>query len=252
MKHEIIAIVQARMDSSRLPGKSLEMIGKWSLIELVMKRVNRSSRIDKVVLATSNNPKDDVLENHVKQLGFVVTRGSEEDVLSRFYDAAKSFEPTVVVRITGDCPLVSPRLIDYAIDVFVEKQADYLSLSIGNDKELAYPRGFDVEVARFKSLTDAAEKATKHYEREHVMPYLYAHPELFSVCYLDPVPGFSRPRYRLCVDTKQDLEVILRIHDFFGNGLVETDYREIVEFLDNNPQVVNINQSIKQKHFTEV
>ena len=119
MKHTIIAIVQARMGSSRLPGKSLEKIGNWSLIELVMKRVNQSSRIEETILATSNNPKDNVLANHVNQLGFQIARGSEKDVLSRFYDAAKPFQPTIVVRITGDCPLISPKLIDHAIDNFL-------------------------------------------------------------------------------------------------------------------------------------
>jgi spore coat polysaccharide biosynthesis protein SpsF len=251
MKYKTIAIVQARMGSSRFPGKSLERIGKWSLIELVMGRVNQSSKVDKVVLATSTNPKDDVLENHVRQLGFPVFRGSEEDVLSRFYETAKSFEPATVVRITGDCPLISPRLIDYAIDRFVDKQVDYLSLSVGNDKKLAYPRGFDVEVASFKSLSKAAEKASKQYEREHVMPYLYTNPESFSVYYLEPIPELSRPKYRLCVDTKQDLELILRVYEFFGEELFDAESRAIIQFLDENPQVAMLNQSARQKHFTE-
>jgi spore coat polysaccharide biosynthesis protein SpsF len=252
MKKKTIAIVQARMGSSRFPGKPLEKIGEWSLIELVMRRVNQSTRIDQVVLATSTNPKDDIIEHHVRQLGFVVFRGSEEDVLSRFYDAAKTFEPAIVVRITGDCPLISPKLIDHAIENFVEKGVDYLSLSIGEDKKIAYPRGFDVEVASFKSLVEAAEKATKQYEREHVMPYLYTHRENFSVHYLEPLPEFSRPNYRLCVDTLQDLELILRLHDFFKDKLIELDFKEVIGFLDDNPQIAKINQSVKQKHFKEV
>jgi spore coat polysaccharide biosynthesis protein SpsF len=217
-----------------------------------MKRVHQSSKINQVVLATSTNPKDDVIENHARRLGFLVFRGSEEDVLSRFYNAAKAFEPAIVVRITGDCPLISPKLIDHAIDSFVEKEVDYLCLSIGADKEFAYPRGFDVEVASFESLTEAAKKATKRYEREHVMPYLYTHQEIYSVEYLDPTPEYSRPSYRLCVDTEQDLKLIQRLHDFFKDELIDLDFKRIIEFLDNNPQVVKINQSVKQKHFKEV
>jgi len=251
MKRKTIAIVQARMGSSRFPGKPLEKIGEWSLIELVMKRVNQSSKIGQVVLATSTNPKDDIMENHVRQLGFLVFRGSEEDVLSRFYDAARAFEPAIVVRITGDCPLISPELIDHAIDNFVEKEVDYLSLSIGEDREFAYPRGFDVEVASFESLAEAAEKATKRYEREHVMPYLYTHQEIYRVEYLDPKPEHSRPNYRLCVDTEQDLKLVQRLHDFFKDELIVLDFKRIIEFLDGHPQVVKINQSVKQKHFTE-
>ena len=252
MSDSIVAVIQARMDSTRLPGKSLEMIGEWSLIEMVLRRVNQASKIEKVVLATSTNVKDDILEEHVLNLEFPVFRGSEEDVLSRFYNASKKFEPSVVVRITGDCPLISPMLIDYAINMFTESQVDYLSLSIGEDKKTAYPRGFDVEVANFNSLTEAVENASEPYEREHVMPYLYTHPDSFTTAYLEPEPEFSRPRYRLCVDTEQDLKLILRIFDFFKGRLIDADYQELIHFLDNNPEVANLNQSVKQKHFKEV
>ncbi|MDH4214118.1 MAG: glycosyltransferase family protein [Candidatus Thorarchaeota archaeon] len=251
MKSKIVAVIQARMRSSRFPGKPLEKIGEWSLIELVLRRVSKSSKIEKVILATSSNPNDDILATHVESLGFPVFRGSENDVLSRFYEAAREYEPLAVVRITGDCPLISPSLIDYAIENFAVKNVDYLTISIGEEKERAYPRGFDVEVASFKALTEAVENASKQYEREHVMPYLYTHRDRFSIEYLDPSPDVSRPRYRLCVDTKKDLEVIMRIYDFFKGKLVDIEYKEIISFLDRNPDVHLINQSVKQKHYTE-
>lgn len=251
MVERTLAIVQARMGSSRFPGKSLVNIGEWSLIELVLKRVERSTRVSRVVLATSVNPIDDVIEAHVRQLGFPVSRGSEEDVLSRFFDAAVTFEPSIVVRITGDCPLISPRLIDAAIDCFVEKQVNYLALSIGEDKARAYPRGFDVEVADFASLSEAAEKATEKYEREHVMPYLYTHGDSYSTLILEPEPEMSRPNYRLCVDTEQDLIVIKKLHQHFKDRLIEVDYLEVVRYLDSNPEIALLNQSVEQKHFEE-
>ncbi len=246
-----VAIIQARMGSSRFPGKMLAPIGDWSLIELVLKRASKAKRVDQVILATSEGSNDDILAEHVMNLGFDVYRGSEEDVLSRFYEAAKKYEPKIVVRITGDCPLISPQLIDYAVERYLDSDVSYLTISIGEEKEKAYPRGFDVEVARFSALTQAAENADKKYEREHVMPYLYTHPEKFSVQYLDPPPDVSRPRYRLCVDTEVDLKVILRIYEHFGNELICTEYKDIIKFLDDNPDVPRINQTVKQKHFTE-
>ena len=128
MTDSVIAIIQARMGSSRLPGKSMAKIGERTIIEYVLRRVERASRVSSVVVAISNNPKDDILEKHVQQLGYTVHRGSEDDVLERFYNAAKPFNPVAVVRITGDCPLVSCELIDLAIDRFFKDEVDYLSL----------------------------------------------------------------------------------------------------------------------------
>lgn len=250
MTNKTLAIIQARMGSSRFPGKSLVNIGEWSLIELVLKRAKRSSKIQEVILATSENQKDDVLESHVQQLGFPVFRGSEEDVLSRFVYAAIEYAPTTVVRITGDCPLLSPSLIDKAIDCFIRKQVDYLALSIGEEKRKAYPRGLDVEVAKFSSLCEAAEKATKKFEREHVMPYLYTHEKSYSTFILEPESEFSRPNYRLCVDTNQDLNFIRKLYEHFSNRLIDVEYQEIIQYLDLHPELVSINQSVKQKHFT--
>ena len=237
------------MGSTRLPGKTLEQIGNWSLIELVLRRVRMASSIHEVVLATSVSKSDDILYDHVRELGFHTSRGSEDDVLSRFYEAAKSFDPTIVVRITGDCPLISPKLIDIAVEQFLVSRVDYLSLSIGREKDKAFPRGFDVEVARFESIAKAAQNASEQYEREHVMPYLYTHSDLFTAKYIDPDPEFSRPNYRLCVDTKEDLDLIRMIHDFFGTRFIEIDVVEIIEFLDNNSDVANTNLSIKQRYF---
>ncbi len=252
MSQKIVAVVQARMGSSRLPGKSLAKIGNLSLIELVMKRVTRSKLVDEIILATTVNNNDDILAEHVTELGYNVYRGSELDVLSRFINAVTSSEPTVIVRITGDCPLISPKLIDKAIQNFNNSNVDYLSLSIGEGKVLAYPRGFDVEVTSLEALTNAYKRAEKKYEREHVMPYIYTHLEDFSIKYVEPEKMFSRPSYRLCVDTEKDLKLIEAMYEFFKEDLLHLDYKEIIEFLDINPEVVRINQDVEQKHFTVV
>jgi spore coat polysaccharide biosynthesis protein SpsF len=251
MDRKVIAIIQARMGSSRLPGKSLKTVGTWHLIDLVLHRVKKATLIDEVILATTVNSLDDVLEDHVRKLGYEVYRGSEEDVLSRFYLAGKDHNPDIVVRITGDCPFVSPSLIDSAIACYKRKDVDYLALCIGEEKPLAYPRGFDVELANFKSLGEAFTDATEEYEREHVMPYLYTR-DNYTNFYIEPTDEHSRPNYRLCVDTEMDLEVIRRIYDYFKENLLSTEFQEIIEFLDRNPDIVGINQSVKQKHIKEV
>ncbi|MCF2137000.1 MAG: glycosyltransferase family protein [Candidatus Thorarchaeota archaeon] len=252
MTQNIVCIVQARMNSSRLPKKSLKKIGSWSIVELVLKRASQAHLVNKVILATSTNPSDDPLAEYVRDLGFAVFRGSEDDVLSRFFEAAKSQQADVVVRVTGDCPVISPKLIDYAVVSFLERDVDYLTISIGENKECAYPRGFDVEVAKFESLAIAASEATEKYEREHVMPYLYTHQENFTTEYLFPEPPDCRPRYRLCVDTETDYRLILAIYDHFKEDLINADHRKIIEFLDAHPEIATINSGVKQKHFKEV
>ena len=251
MNKKIIAVVQARMDSSRLPGKSLLKIGNWAIIELVMERIKQSSEIDDVVLATSINPKDDVLADYIQNKGFKVFRGSEEDVLSRFYNSVKNFKPDAVLRVTGDCPLISPKLIDMSVKKFNEMNVDYFSLAIGETKERAFPRGFDVEIASFAALTEAMNEAEEKYEREHVMPFLYTNEDRYTTYYLEPPQEHSRPGYRLCVDTQEDYETILKIYTNFQEKLINTDFVEIISFLDDNPEVAKSNQTAKQKHFTE-
>ena len=250
MKQKVVAVIQARMGSSRLPEKSLKKIGNIPIIKLVLRRVSNSKEIDKVILATTDNEKDDILAKYVEDLGFTVFRGSENDVLSRFYHAIIPYSPSIIVRITGDCPLISPILIDQAIQKFIEVGVDYLSLSIGKNKEYAYPRGFDIEVTHFDAMKTAYEKADKNYEREHVMPFLYTNKDEFSVFYLEPEKKQSRPNYRLCVDTDLDLEMLRTVFGSFENKLFVLEYQEIIEVLDNNPQLASLNTKVNQKHFT--
>lgn len=251
MKIDVTAVIQARMGSSRLPGKSLAQIGEFKLIELVLKRIQMSSMVNDIILATTNHESDNSLVKYVEELGFNVFRGSEEDVLARVYNAVQQKKPKTIIRVTGDCPLISPKIIDTAVRRFEEETLDYLSLTIGEDLDLAYPRGFDVEVFSFRALKEAHIKATKQFEREHVTPYIYTHLEKFSILRMIPDKKYSRPRYRLCVDTEEDLRLIKEIHAAYGNKMIDLNYKEIVTFLDENPEVAQINQDVKQKHSTE-
>ena len=164
----VIAIVQARLGSIRLPEKVLQNICNKPLIELLLARLSHSTQLDEIIVATSKEPKNDTLQLLVESLGFQCTRGSEEDVLHRFYESAKEMDADVVVRVTGDCPLIDPVIVDQCINKFKEGNLDYFS----NIDPATFPDGLDVEVISFKALEQANIEAISSYDREHVSTYI--------------------------------------------------------------------------------
>src|SRR5215813_10564723 len=173
---KISAIIQARMGSTRLPGKVLMDIGGRTALARVVARVSRASLVSDVIVATSDLPNDERIVEECNRLGVSCFRGSESDVLDRYYRAAQEFEADVVVRITSDCPVIDPQLVDDAIRVFQLHEADYASNVIPR----TYPRGLDTEVFATQAMAWAWLEAREPYQREHVTPYLYEHPEIFK------------------------------------------------------------------------
>ena len=167
--HRIVAVVQARMGSTRLPNKVMRPMAGTPMIGLLLRRLSRARSLHGIVLATSAAPENKPLADYVRGLGHAVFQGSEDDVLDRFYQAARSQEATVVVRITGDCPLVDPELVDEVVRGFLDSGADYFS----NAVPPSYPDGLDIEVCSFAALESAWHGTSRSYDREHVMPYLY-------------------------------------------------------------------------------
>ena len=165
---KVVAIVQARMSSTRFPNKVMKPINGIPMIELLLTRLSRSQAIDQIVLATSVDPRNQPLIEHVSQLGFACEQGSENDVLERFVQAAEKHQADVVVRITGDCPLVDPELVDECIHHFHEESVDYLS----NVDPPTFPDGLDIEVFSLNVLKRAHQETSKPYDREHVTAYL--------------------------------------------------------------------------------
>ena len=163
-----LAIVQARMCSTRLPKKAMLLIGKKPMIEVLLSRLSQSTELDQIVLATSIGPQNQPLVDHVKALGYSIYQGSEDDVLDRYYQAAMENQPNIIVRITGDCPLTDPELVDSIIKTYKSKDADYVS----NINPPTYPDGLDVEVFSFYALKTAWEEATTFSAREHVTTYI--------------------------------------------------------------------------------
>ena len=232
----ILSIVQARMSSTRLPFKVMkEVLGK-PLIGYVFERLAYSKRINKIILATSRSKENDPLARYVKDLGFEVYRGSEEDVLERFYYAATGYKPQTVVRVTADTPLIDPKVCDRLIDFFLRETADYACLG------KTFAEGVDCEVFSYSALVKAYQNSNKKSEREHVTPYIYNHPHLFKKVTMENKTDDSR--WRFTVDEQEDFEVVNAIM----KALYEKDpifsLEEIKEFLTAHPNIAKKNVQI--------
>jgi spore coat polysaccharide biosynthesis protein SpsF len=237
---KIIAIVQARMGSTRLPGKAMIELGGRTVLQRVTERLRHSSRLQDILVATTSNAADDVIVRECQRLGVSSFRGSEHDVLDRYYRAASEHRADSVVRITSDCPLIDPVLVDQAIRVFLEADADYLN----NASPRTYPRGLDVEVMKMSALEKAWRVARQPHEREHVTPYLYEHPELFQLAALTGATDYSR--YRWTLDTPNDLQMLTALYSKLGDR-DDFSWEEIISIMEREPQLAKINAEVVQK-----
>lgn len=202
MKRRVVAIVQARLSSTRLPGKVLEPLLGLPMIVFMWRRIQRATLVDTIVLATSVDPSDDVLAEEAARHGITCHRGDLNDVLGRFEGAARAAQADVVVRLTGDCPLIDPEVVDTAIRTLVDSGADYVS----NSDPPTYPDGLDVEVFTFAALVRAHAEARLPSEREHVTPYLRNHKALFHQDNVRACVDMSALRWT--VDHADDLAVV--------------------------------------------
>jgi spore coat polysaccharide biosynthesis protein SpsF len=237
---KVIAIIQARMSSTRLPGKVLMELGGKTVLEQVVDRTKQATKIDGVLLAIPDGKNDDVLAKFCDEKGIVYSRGSENDVLDRYYEAAKKSGADVVVRITSDCPLIDPMIVDQVVQRFLNEGGDYLSTG---RLVTTYPDGLDTEVFTFLSLERAWKEAKLPSEREHVTPYIWNHPESFKVSTFDYERDLSSLRWT--VDEPRDLEFVRAIF----NELKEKDMfymDDVLSVLSQKPELGNINSDIKR------
>ena len=234
----VVAIIQARSGSSRLPNKVMRDINGSSLISILLRRLNQSKRIDKLVLATTTSNADNLLVAHVKSLGFDVYRGSENDVLARYYEAAKKFKAKYVVRITGDCPLVDASLVDSLIEKFFEKKLDYIS----NSNPPSFPDGLDAEMFTLETLERTQKLAKKKFDREHVTPFIRDSGLFKTFCIRNDE---DRSMHRWTVDENADLEVIKGIFKYFSPEIF-FDWHKVLKFQLQNPQLFDENIYIKR------
>ena len=224
------------MGSTRLPGKVMYPIHGVPLIELLLKRLAQAKRINTIIVATSKNPENKPLIDHIRKLGIDVFEGSENDVLERYHQAAKPYQPDAVVRITGDCPLVDPQLADSLIASFASQKVDYLT----NTNPPSYPDGLDIAVFKFAALEIAAQKAKTPYEREHVTPYIYesGHFKTANFANQDDLSG-----ERWTVDEPADLKVVEAIFNHF-HPRTDFSWREVMELKKKNPKGFAANQHL--------
>ena len=233
-----IAIIQARMGSSRLPGKVLKKIGKNTILDLIYKRLKKSKEIDKIIIATSINKSDDKIINFCQSNNIEYYRGSEDNVLERFYNASLINKGTDIVRITADCPLVDPKIVDKAIRLYRETFVDYLS----NVNPPTYPDGYDVEVFSMKALEEAYKNAKTNEELEHVTPYIINNKSLSSHTLYN---SEDYSEIRLTVDENEDLLVIKEIYDYFHPNIFFS-HNDVINAYNSNPEKFRKNVHIKR------
>lgn len=245
---KVICVVQARMGSERLPGKVIKPIKGKPMILYTLDRLRQSKYIDKIILATSSRETESPLVEVCSNAGYEVFRGEENNVLKRYKDAVEAFikEECVVVRVTGDCPLIDPIIVDNMISHYLMNDYDYVRLDVPN----TFIRGFDVEVFSSKALGSVFEKVNgsdlpEHQPyKEHVTYYMYKHPEEYKIGVVQGDKLYSKD-YRLCVDTPEDFELVRNIYEYFKDDYVSS--KDIVSYLDKNLELATINLGIKQK-----
>jgi len=236
-KRKVIAFVQARMGSNRLPGKVLKEIEGSPLLGILINRLKFCSLLNNIVIITSGSPKDDIIVDFCKKEGIEYFRGPEDDVLGRYYWAAYEYKADIVVRITADCPLIDPRIVDKMVGTFLSKKCDFLS----NMEPLpnTYPDGMDVSVLDFKALEKGWKEANRPSEREHVIFYFYKNPDKFKILKMECEQDYSD--YRFTVDYPEDYELIkmlmlkLKEKEKFGH------LEDLIEIMEENPELKQIN-----------
>lgn len=237
------AIIEARMTSTRLPGKVvLPILGRPTL-ELLIERLQRAQCLGGIVVATTTNATDDVLEALAVRLGVECFRGSEEDVLGRVLGAAGATGAELIVEITGDCPLVDPAIIDHLVGIYRTNRYDYVS----NTLKRTYPRGLDVQVFSSATLAEVARLTDDPVDHEHVSLYIYEHPERFRLFNLESGLPEKYWDLRLTVDTPEDFALIQGIYERLYPGNPKFAMRDILDLLDRNPDLLDLNKHIRQK-----
>lgn len=233
---KFLVLIQARMGSSRLPGKVMKDLAGKPEVQWVLERVARSKRIDELMLLTSIDKNNVPLIQLVTALGYRVFVGSEEDVLDRYYQAAKLLKPEYIIRITADCPLFDWEYLDLAIEQ-LEEQTDYMA-----EMTESFPDGLDVEIVKFSVLQEAWERANLASEREHVTLYIKNHKEEYRIQNFEcPIAGIGNKRWTL--DEEEDFLLISRIYEhFLSQGKEAFRTEDILRFLGENPELESINQ----------
>jgi spore coat polysaccharide biosynthesis protein SpsF len=264
-----VSIIQARMASSRLPGKVLLDIAGQPMLAWVVERARRAKTVDQVVVATTTDPADDAVEGFCNERGYPYVRGSLHDVLDRCYQAARAFGAQVIARLTADCPLIDPDLIDETVRAVQREHYDFAANRLPPPWKRTYPIGLDVEVCTFGALERAWKEADQPHQREHVMPFLYENEPVvdsrtlrvidleidlanrrgFKVLLLNHDPDYGALRWT--VDTPEDLELIRQIIPRLGSRN-DFSWFNVLALFEREPDLALINAGVQHKGFRDV
>jgi len=240
-------VIQARMGSTRLPGKVLKFLGEGEkVLDVLIKRVKLCKKVDDIIIATTPDKRNSLIIDVAKTHNVSYFIGSEENVLERYYKSAKEHNLDIVIRITSDCPFVDPKIVDDMIDFYLLNNYDYIK----NIHETSnFPRGFDVEIFSLDVLEKVYSLAKNKKEKEHVTYYISTHPEDFNIfCYnIENLKKFDK--LRLTIDEEEDLILCIEVFKKLkekGKSINFSIY-DILEIIENNPELMNINEQINQK-----
>jgi spore coat polysaccharide biosynthesis protein SpsF len=264
MSARVVAVIQGRMSSSRLPGKILADIAGQPMLQRVFIRTSRAATVNETIFATTTDSSDDPVEEYCDFSGIPFTRGSLYDVLDRYYQAAKGAKADVVVRITADCPVIDPMLIDDVVNTMIDGKYDFVCNRLPPPWHRTYPIGLDVEACTFKVLAKAWKEAKEPQHREHAMPYFYEGVELtrqsrtletgisprgFKVALLHHTTDFGD--YRWTVDTPEDLEFMRQVYSRF-DGRDDFSWKDVLDLVHNEPKLMEINAGVKHKTLKDI
>lgn len=240
-RSKVVAIIQARMGSTRLPGKVLLDLAGEPMLARVVARGQRATTLQEVIVATTTDPVDDVIVELCQARGWPYFRGSEADVLDRYYRAAIQYQAGIVVRITADCPLIDQGVLDWVVrEHLLQGAVDYTSNTL---PPRTFPRGLDVEVMSFEALERAWREDDNLAWREHVTPYIYRHPEKFALKAVVNTEDLSHMRWT--VDTIDDLVLVRKIYGYFGHDTFS--WRDVLDILERHPEWLDISRHVVQK-----
>jgi spore coat polysaccharide biosynthesis protein SpsF len=240
---KVVIIIQARMNSTRLPGKVLKTVLGKPLLEYQIERLRRVKLADQMIIATTTNDCDQPIVDLCDRLVIPYYRGSEEDVLSRYYEAAIEFQADAIVRITSDCPLIDPQVIDQVIQRYVDAYPEYDYVS--NCLDRTYPRGMDTEVLSFKSLDEAFHQSSIQGDREHVTAFIYRQSDRYNLGQINYLKNHSEHRWT--VDTLEDFQLIKIIIESLYPFKPKFSLQDCLDILSKNPKWSIINKYVEQK-----
>jgi spore coat polysaccharide biosynthesis protein SpsF len=249
LNRHVVAIVQARMGSSRLPGKVLSEIVGRPMLSHVMRRAARIKGVDRCIVATTWSEEDQPVVNLCAELGVAYVCGHPTDVLDRFYDAAVEAEADVIVRLTGDCPLLDPDVSQRTLSAFLQSEPplDFAANRLPDHR--TYPIGLDTEVCTFEALATAHDEAKAPHQREHVMPYLYENPGRFRLRLVDAPRDLSQLRWT--VDAPEDLEFVRAVYGALAPD-IDFGMADVLKLLESQPGLLSINAQVKHRTMADV